>query len=104
MISMYLCGSIDLGGGGFGGRCDGVPHLAVISGTFVTAVAIGADVPFGCDVDDAPATVWESCAGVAEAGTGVLADVVRGELKPGRFVELPGGADRETLGMWLGGW
>jgi hypothetical protein len=103
---MYLCGSIDLGGGGFGGRCDGVPHLAVISGTFATAVPVaGAVAPFGGDVDiDALTTACESCAGIAEAGTGVLADVVRGELKPGRFVELPGGADRETLGMWLGGW
>jgi hypothetical protein len=30
---MYLCGSIDSGGGGLRGRWAGVPHFAVISRT-----------------------------------------------------------------------
>jgi hypothetical protein len=69
--------------------------LAVISGT------LG---PFGgdADADDAPAIACWS--GIAVTGTGVLADVVRGEVKPGRFDGLPGGADREPFGMGSGIW
>jgi hypothetical protein len=75
----------------------------VISGTRAAAAPLGGDAD--ADTDDAPATVWASLlAGIAVTGTGVLADVVRGEVKPGRFDRLPGGADREPFGMWFGGW
>ena len=30
MSSLYLCGSIDIGGGGLAGRCAGIPHLAIL--------------------------------------------------------------------------